>query len=58
MLIAGALNRGLTLKDFNELTIGQIVEYCITYNEVNNTDDEEKEETTIKKATQEDWDSF
>lgn len=51
--MAGAISRGLSLSDFNDLTIGQIVDYCITYNE----SDQNQEEKVIK-ATQEDYDNF
>ena len=47
--------RGLTLKDFDNMTIGQIVDYCKTYNELNKPDEERKE---TKKASQKDFDRF
>ena len=60
LLIAGALSRGLTLQDFEKLTIGQIVEYCITYNQANNQskNDDGDDKIITRKATQSDWDRF
>lgn len=48
-----ALERGLTLSDFKDLTVGMIIGYVTTYNELNS----EKEEET-KEATQDDFDKF
>lgn len=53
--MAGAIMRGLTLKDFDNMTIGQIVDYCKTYNELNKPDEEQ---TKTKKASQKDFDRF
>ncbi|MDY2986136.1 MAG: hypothetical protein SOR77_00740 [Peptoniphilus sp.] len=54
--MAGAIARGLTLEDFYRMTIGQIVDYCITFNEINNNEEEKKEET--RTATQHDFNNF
>ena len=57
MIMAAALQRGLTLNDFKELNVGAIVDYVITYNntyaesEYENSDDS-------KKATQQDFNNF
>lgn len=56
-IMTGAISRGLTLVDFKEMTIGQVVDYCIVYNNINTHDDKEKEQTT-RKATQKDFDNF
>lgn len=37
------------------MTIGGVVDYCITYNEIMGA---YKDEETTKKATQEDWDNL
>ncbi len=50
-----AIERGLTLSDFNELTLGMILGYITTYN---NERLDEDEEETVKKATQDDFDRF
>ena len=55
--MTGAISRGLTLVDFKEMTIGQVVDYCIVYNNINSHGDKEKEQTT-RKATQKDFDNF
>ncbi|ERT57758.1 hypothetical protein [Peptoniphilus sp. BV3C26] len=52
--MAGAISRGLTLKDFDNMTIGQIVDYCKTYNDLN----KEPEEKDTKIASQKDFDKF
>ena len=43
------------------MTVGEIVDFCITYNEIHglNEDEEETEnKPKIRKATQSDWDAF
>lgn len=57
--MTGALSRGLTLRDFDNLSVGQIVDYAITYNKQNKSKDEEFEDReTVRNATQEDIDRF
>ena len=57
--MVGAISRGLTLKDMDNLTIGQIVDYCIEYNNINGyTDENESEEDTIIIAGQKEFDKF
>lgn len=36
------------------MSLGQAVDFCIEYNKINNPD--KKSETTVRQATQEDWD--
>lgn len=55
-IVAGALSRGLTVADFDDMDIGDVVDYCITYN--NNIDTEKKDDEERRQATQEDWDNF
>jgi hypothetical protein len=52
--MVGAIKRGLTLKDFECLTIGMIIDYCSEYNDWEN----QSKEHNIKKATQEDFNKF
>lgn len=40
------------------MTVGQIVDFCITYNEMHDPEREEKQEDTVRQATQADWDNF
>ncbi|MDU1176273.1 MAG: hypothetical protein E6987_01560 [Peptoniphilus harei] len=55
--MAGALTRGLTLSDFKSMTIGDVVDYCIAYNNANySNEDEDKDK--VRKASQKDFDSF
>jgi len=51
-----ALERGLTLRDFEYLTLGMILGYVVTYNN-EHLDDNEKEDT-VRQATQVDFDRF
>ena len=57
--MAGALSRGLTLRDFDNLSVGQIVDYAIAYNKQNKPIDEEfDDKETVRNATQDDIDRF
>lgn len=49
-----AIERGLTLQDFKEMTVGMIIGYIVTYN--NDNTDEKEEET--REATQSDFDRW
>lgn len=51
-----ALERGLVLRDFEDLTLGMILDYIITYNNEQLADDEK--EDSVREATQEDFDRF
>lgn len=51
-----AIERGLTLPDINEMTIGMIIGYIIEYN--NERLDEDDKVETIRDATQADFDLF
>ncbi len=55
-IMVAALKRGISLKDFNDLTIGMIIGYITEWNNQNLSEDEKVEET--RQATQEDFDSF
>lgn len=51
-----AIERGLSLVDFENMTVGMILDYIITYNNLNIKADDEEDE--IREATQEDFDKF
>ncbi len=51
-----AIERGLALRDFEDLTLGMILGYVVTYNN-EHLDDNEKEDT-VRTATQADFDRF
>ena len=51
-----AIERGLTLRDFEELTLGMILGYVVTYN--NEHLDANEKEDTVRQATQVDFDAF
>ena len=41
------------------MTVGEIVDFCITYNEIHGLNEEDEEDKPkIRKATQSDWDAF
>ena len=52
----GALERGLSLRDFEHLTPGMLLDYIITYNNerLNDADGDTRE--TVRQATQVDFD--
>lgn len=56
--MAAALQRGLSLNDFNDMSIGALVDYVITYNNTYATDEDGKNKGTVRKATQKDIDNF
>jgi hypothetical protein len=51
-----AIERGLCLNDFENMTPGMIIGYIVTYNN-EHLDDDEKEDD-IRMATQSDFDRF
>ncbi len=55
--MAGALTRGLNLSDFKNMTIGDVVDYCIAYNNAHYIEEDEDKEK-VRKASQKDFDSF
>lgn len=56
MLILRALERGLTLSDFENMTLGMIMDLIITYKNEHLSDDEREDETVW--ANQKDFDAF
>ncbi|MGI5949733.1 hypothetical protein [Peptoniphilus sp.] len=53
--MTGAISRGLNLSDFEKMTVGQVVDYCIEYNNIHT---ETKKENGVRKARQEDFNNF
>jgi len=51
-----ALERGLTLRDFEDLTFGMILGFITTYNN-EHLDDDEREDT-VRMASQADYDRW
>jgi hypothetical protein len=51
LLVCRALERGITLSDFDNLTIGMIMDIIITYNNENVEED-------TREATQSDFDAW
>lgn len=56
ILMVRALERGLVLSDFREMTVGMIIDYITTYNNLNLNEEEKEDE--IRMATQADYDAF
>lgn len=56
--MTAAIQRGLTLSDFKEMDIGSIIDYVIIYNNNYYKEDDKEKATTIRKATQADFDRF
>ena len=56
LLILRALERGLSLRDFEWMTPGMIIDFIITYN--NDHLDEDELEDDVRQATQADYNRF
>lgn len=54
--MVGATQRGLTVADFKDMNIGDIVDYVIEYNNMMHTEDPKK--PGVRRATQADFDRF
>lgn len=55
-IMVGALKRGISLNDFNDMTVGMIVGYITEWNNLNLSEDEKEE--IIRDANQSDMDAF
>jgi len=53
--MVGAIARGLTLADFEVMTVGMIIGYITTYNNVYTKDDNKEQ---IREANQSDFNNF
>ena len=56
LIMLRAIERGLTLRDFNDLTTGMVLGLIVTYNNERLTDGEMEDAT--RQATQVDFDKF
>ncbi|WRK55252.1 hypothetical protein SD457_10870 [Coprobacillaceae bacterium CR2/5/TPMF4] len=52
-LLLASINVGLTMSEFDELEIGELLDIIITYNNSNS-----KQKNSVRKATQKDFDNF
>lgn len=58
-IVLAGIERGLSMADIKDMTIGQIVDYVIAYNDrVKEAEKEEKKKDKKRKATQRDIDAF
>lgn len=51
MIMAACLSRGLQLSDLDSMTLGQAVDYIITYNNSMETEEKKEQEDTVRDAT-------
>ena len=58
-IVLAGIERGLSMADIKEMTIGQVVDYVIAYNDrAKEAEKEEKKKDKKRKATQRDIDAF
>ena len=55
-IMVSAFERGLTLRDFEYMTVGMILDFIVTYNNLKLADEED--EGGIREATQSDFDNW
>lgn len=58
LIMLRALERGLTLRDFEDLTLGMILDFIITYNNEQFIETDNEKEDSVRTATQADFDRF
>lgn len=51
-----AFERGLSLRDFEDMTVGMILDFIITFNNENLQDEDREDE--VRMANQSDFDRF
>lgn len=56
MIMVSATTRGLQLKDLDNMTLGQLIDYVIVYNNLHEPDGEKT--TQERTANQADFDRF
>lgn len=54
MIMMAGIERGLSYESIQKMTIGQVVDFCIEYNNRN----KQEEKTDRRKATREDYRLF
>lgn len=52
------MERGLTMTDIRKMQVGQVVDFCIDYNNRQKKAEEEAEKPEKRRATQSDIDAF
>ncbi|MDO5715762.1 MAG: hypothetical protein Q4P25_04225 [Tissierellia bacterium] len=57
MIAIGAISRGLSLTEIKSMTLGEVVDFCITHNRIHQGEQQAQDETTVI-ANQSHFDSF
>ena len=58
-ILIACIDRGLTLEDARRMELGQIVDFCQTWNELHSADSgSAKSGASSRRASQTDWDKF
>ena len=57
-IVLAGIERGLSMADIKDMTIGQIVDYVIAYNDRVKEAEKEEKKDKKRKATQRDIDAF
>lgn len=60
MILNAGISRGLTLSDFDEMTLGQVIDFITVYNNMNSQGEFEENEDSVEvqEANQLDFDNF
>jgi len=53
-----SIERGLTLRDFEILTVGAIIDYIVAYNDESMPGSGQAEPVRVRPASQQDYDRF
>lgn len=56
-MLAG-MERGLSMSDIRRMQVGQVVDFCIAYNDRQKRAEEQEEKPQKRKATQSEIDAF
>lgn len=57
-VILAAVERGLTMSDIRKMRLGEVVDFCYTYNERQKDAEKKSEKPKKRKATQNDINAF
>ena len=57
-IILAGIERGLAVQDLRHMTLGQVVDFCIDYNERMERAQKQKDKPVRRRATQAEIDAF